>query len=154
MGYITDFVVTIEAATNERRLEIVKRILQLAMIGTIDESKALAGYDQLSKTGFHTVSFDAKWYDWQRDVRGGWYSYETKSIHDGLELNEGESLSIEGFGEDDEDVWKAFVTRRKFTHEHCASIKWLNKRDTCDNCDEDETCPGCGGCADREAIFD
>lgn len=150
MGYITNFVIDVEAATNERRLEIVKRILELAMVGTMSGRNAL---DQSVEIGFHTISFDAKWYDWKQDVCGFWYSYETKSVQNGLHLNEGESLNIQGYG-DDEDVWKAFVTKRKFRHEYCAFIKWVNKQAACGDCDEGEICTGCHGCADREAIFD
>lgn len=149
MGYNTSFTITIVAPTLERKRELAEAIVNLARIGS-DKDEALFNFDT-----FEVLQFDAKWYEWKHDVQGSWWDAEIRDVREGLKLNEGESLSLEGYGDDDDDVWRAFVSRRKFSIEHCDHVEWTNKRELCDNCDSDDEdkCPGCQGCADRVPVY-
>lgn len=151
MGYITYFIIGIEASRSDRRLAIINRILELATVSAADKTKVLAEYEKSSAVGVYAIRFYAEWYYWKRDVCGYWFCHQTNSIQDGIRPNEGESLSIHGYGSNASDIWKAFVTNRKFSQEHCASFIWTNKKNKCPS---GKQCSGCMACADRKPIFD
>ena len=159
MGYYTTFQITVSAAAEARRLEIVKKMLQLAhMAGTSDAKEILDNYQLSPKNQvYYSFSFDAKWYEWAKDVRGSWFD-SNLAVYEGLVLQEGESVTILGYGDENDDIWKAFVSKRKFSQEHCAKVNWIHKEPVCecDGEDEDnnEKCTGCQGCAEREPVFD
>lgn len=149
MGYITSFYVTI-VASPERKLQLAKHILDLGCIrGSLDVKDALEGLET-----FDLLKFEARWYEWKRDAQGNWWDVETKSIRIGINLEDGESLSIEGFGDDDIDIWKAFVSKRKFSVEYCHHVEWHNKSQDCGNVDEGSECTGCQACSTRIAVWE
>lgn len=148
MGYITMFYVTI-VASSERKLKLAQHILKLACRAGSDADEALRDFET-----FDLLKFDARWYEWKRDAQGNWWDYETKSVREGIKLEDGESISIEGFGDDDIDVWKSFVTKRKFSVEYCHHVEWQNKSQDCGNMDEESECAGCQACATRIPVYE
>jgi len=148
MGYYTDFTISIKATTPARKAEIFKTLIKLAGVEhTSDGAAVTRRFEQYS-----ICHFDATWYHWDRDVQGDWF--DGKRIVKGLQLNEGENLNIEGFGEHDDDIWKSFVSKRKFSIEHCLRVEFAAKGP----CEDDETepvkCTGCQGCATRVPIYE
>lgn len=78
MGYDTTFQITVSADTEARRLEIVNKMLQLAHMAGTSEAKEILDNYQLNPENrlYYTFSFDAKWYEWAKDVCGAWYDSE------------------------------------------------------------------------------
>lgn len=150
MGYYTYFEITISAATPERKREIAKRVIALARLGTTSRNEVLTEFE---KEG--SLSFVAQWGDWKHDVQGSWYDRTTRSVREGLHLEEGESLNIEGSGEEDRDMWRAVVTRRKFSIERCLRAEFINKQSPCENDEtEPDPCTGCSACAERVPVYE
>lgn len=155
MGYQTTFQIEIVAATEARRLEIVRNILQLAKVTIDTEKEAIKEYQSGATKGFYSLIFTTAWYGWELDLSGNWYNYEVKGLVRRLILNEKESLSVLGYGEMNGDIWKAFVSKRRFSRQHCFSYRWINKKSQCDNNAINELlCTGCQNCADRDPVFD
>ena len=149
MGYITKFKITIHAASADRQLEIAKVIIRLARIGTVAENEAM---EEFLRSGL--LTFDAKWYHWDQDLRGDWYDFSTKGIRKGLHLAEGESLEIKGIGEEYDDMWKAFVSKRKFSQERCLRVDFIDKESQCIEDEGGDHCRGCASCATRVPIYE
>lgn len=154
MGYNTTFYITITAATAARRLSIVQKILALSHISAVDVKDCLAEYQLKAEKEVYEVSFNAKWYQWHQDIQTSSYDACIRVTDYELILHEYESLKISGFGEQDDDVWRAFVTKRKFLREYCAFFNWINNEAECINSEQDEICSGCQSCAERDPIFD
>lgn len=149
MGYNTTFTITITASPVERQRELAQQICRLACISGSDEHKALEDYDYTA-----VLTFDAKWYEWKRDLQGAWYDIEFKDIRHGLQLKDDESVIVSGAGAGDNDMWRAFTSKRKFSVESCRLVIWTKKRlGKCGNIDSDDICSGCLSCADRKAIY-
>lgn len=148
MGYNTTFTITITASPVERERELAQQICRLACISRSDEHKALEDYDY---TG--VLTFDAKWYEWKTDLQGAWWDPEFKDIRQGLQLRENESVTVDGAGDNGDDMWRAFASKRKFSVESCHRVVWTKREGKCYNIDSDDECPGCLSCADREAVY-
>lgn len=152
MAYATVFKINI-TASNDRKHIIAKDVLALA---GAKGDKLEKQYQKFQRRGH--LDFCTTWYDWESDLRRAsrsissetWWNPKTKEFQTSLHLHDGEMLNIEGFGDDDEDIWRAVVTNRKFSLEYCLRVEYINKV----SCESDKNCTGCQDCAERLPIYD
>lgn len=163
MGYSTVYCIKIYADTPARKTAILQEIAVASSRPLAKEEaytlfeKDLVKAKESGTQAFIEVIFERKWWDPIRDFRGGWYNKDfdlpSKSgmgrVEDGINLQKGERLEFACKGDNDDDFWMATVTPNGFVYRHCTGIDYTNKKDKCENDNEEtgELCTGCGSCA-------
>lgn len=87
MGYYTDFEITIDAIDDVKRTEVDD------YVNSLGEDN---GFSWMTNYATGQWSGNLKWYDWREDVAA--VSAKFPDI----------TIWVEGHGEDNEDVWKAY----------------------------------------------
>lgn len=152
MGYNTNFRITIHAST-KRQQELAKVLVHVAKVDATEKEEALKRFEEQG-----VLSFTSKWPSWERDVKGWNDCLHAKNGNTdmALLLEEGELFEIEGFGDDDNDIWQSVVTKRMFFIKRCLRVEFVNKRPCekwSDNNGTRVQCTGCQSCADRLPIY-
>lgn len=153
MEYITPYKIFIEA-TPQRRREIAERILDINHWIDPQRQRKL---DKFEQNGF--LRFSRKWFDWEKDLRVSFEFVGGQFVKRGIPLNDGESIRIEAEGEEEDDYWKAFLSKTKFSVKHCLRVEYHDRRPGCvteEGEDDDGNaliCTGCRSCATPIPIY-
>lgn len=93
MGYYTQFQVTWDKHENETIDRAIEK--KFNKITGIDEELFGCDYDVLDTGNEYTVTFNAKWYDWKKDMNELSRAYPDMIFR------------VSGDGEESEDLWKS-----------------------------------------------
>jgi len=89
-----------------------------------------------------SLLFKAEWPEWKDDILK-------------IQLNPGESISLEGRGPD-KNFWRATVTRNKLVYELPSKTVWTRTRNNCFNdvFEHGERCCGCDECGEWDPTYE
>jgi hypothetical protein len=159
MGYDTLYTITITAATKIRRREIASEIIKHAWLPYQDRvlqkgefKDPVLKFQNRGWRTFELLDLSGKWYDQHYHTT----SRDLGNVR-GIELAEGEKIYLVGKGDDDADFYRIIVTHDSIIQQRAAT-RFIDKTPDCPNdeegdLEENERCPGCGGCATIEGTF-